>query len=698
MKKTLSIVAIALIISQSCQPKEQESKELPPAKPEYGKIDISTLPDRFTPELLWKFGRLGDVQVSPDGKTILFGVKYYNLETNKGDRELYSMPVEGGEPTKLTGLVGSEFNALWRSDGKKIGFLAANDSGIVQLWEMNTDGSEQKVITDIDGGVNGFVYSPSGDKILFIKDVKLDENAHDIYTDLPKANARIIDGLMYRHWDAWHDYAYSHIMIADYTDGKVGELKDIMEGEKFDCPMMPWGGMEQINWSNDGKQIAYCCKKLSGKQYATSTNSEIYIYNLENSKTTNLTETGFDGYDHDPVFSPDNKKLVWKSMEEDGFEADKERILVYDFETNTSEDISKDFDQSSSSFAWAKDGKSIYFISGYHATYQIYKIDISTKEIKQLTDGDHNYQSFALAGKEIIGTKMTMAMPTEIFKIDADGKESQLSYTNKDILDNITLAEVEKRWIKTTDGKDMLTWVILPPNFDPNKKYPTLLYCQGGPQSAVSQFFSYRWNFQMMAANDYIIVAPNRRGLPTFGQEWNDQISGDYGGQNMLDYFSAIDEVAKEAYVDETKLGAIGASYGGYSVFWLAGNHNKRFKAFISHCGIFNFESMYGSTEEYFFVNKDYEGPFWAKPTPKSYEFSPHKFIDKWDTPILIVTGEHDYRIPYTQSLEAFNSAQLRGVPSKLLFFPDETHFVLNPQSAVLWQREFRAWLDTYLK
>jgi len=695
MKKIL-LLFIAGIFLISCEQIKKEEKEI--EKIEWGKIDTSSLPSRMTPELLWKLGRVSDIQLSPDKKTILYGISYYDLESNKSNRNLYTLPVEGGEATKVTDMEGSEFNGLWRPDGEKIGFLAVSDSGTVQLWEMNTDGSEQKIISDIEDGVNGFLYSPEGNKILFIKDVKLDKSPNDIHNDLPLANARIINDLMYRHWNQWHDYAYSHIFVASYDNGKIGELKDIMENEVFDTPMNPWGGMEQINWNSEGNKIAYCCKKLSGKEYSLSTNSEIYVYDLESGNTENISVEGFEGYDHDPVFSPDGKSIVWKSMEEPGFEADKERIILYDFATKEHKDLTKDFDQSSSSFQWSEDGKNIYFISGHHATYQIYNINIETQEIKQFTKGDFNYQSYALAGEEIVASKMSMSLPTEIFKIDMAGNETQLSFTNNKILDNITLAKVEKRWIKTTDGKDMLTWIIYPPNFDPNKKYPALLYCQGGPQSAVSQFFSYRWNFQMMASNDYIIVAPNRRGLPTFGQEWNDQISGDYGGQNMKDYFSAIDEMAKESFIDENRLGAIGASYGGYSVFWLAGNHDKRFKAFISHCGIYNFVSMYGSTDEYFFVNKDYEGPCWEKPTPKSYEFSPHLFIDKWDTPIMIITGENDLRIPYTQSLEAFNSAQLRGVPSRLLIYPEETHFVLKPQNAVLWQREFYKWLDKYLK
>lgn len=655
---------------------------------------------KLTPEMMWSFGRLGtDIQISPDKNNLIYGIKKYNLQGNTGRSDIYSIPADGGEPKILTGdLEGSSFNAIWRPDGNKIGFITVDEDG-AQIWEMNPDGSDKLKITNIENGINGFLYAPDRKHIVFASDVKLDHTTLDLYKDLPEANVRIINDLMYRHWSQWHDYAYSHVFVAAYSDGAIEEAVDIMEGERFDTPMNPWGGMEQINWSADGSKVAYACKKKFGREYTLSTNSEIYIYDLQSKETTNLTENGLEGYDHDPVFSPNGKMIVWKSMEEDGFEADKERMMLYYFETNELVDLSEGFDQNASQFTWAEDNKTIYFTSGVNATYQIYKIDIETRDITQITEGVHNYQSYVLGKNALLACKMSMSKATEIFSVEMNsGEETQLTFTNKWIYDQIKLARVEARWIKTTDEKDMLTWIIYPPDFDPNKKYPTLLYCQGGPQSAVSQFFSYRWNFQIMAAHGYIIVAPNRRGLPTFGQEWNDQISGDYGGQNMKDYFSAIDEMAMEPYVDKNKLGAVGASYGGYSVFWLAGHHEGRFKAFISHCGIFNFESMYGSTEEYFFVNKDYEGAYWEDPSPVSYSFSPHLFVKNWDTPILIISGENDFRIPYTQSMEAFNAAQLLGVKSRLLIFPEETHFVLKPQNAVLWQREFFGWLDTYLK
>ncbi len=677
--------------------------------------------EKFNAETLWKLGRLSDVQYSPVDNSFIYGVTWYNAETNKSNRDIWRLDKNAESPRKLTEFEGSEFNAIWRPDGKKIGFLSA-ESGDVQIWEMGINGEDKKQVSHVEGGINGFSYSPDMKHIVYIKDVKIEKDVHDLHPDLPLADAMIYNDLMYRHWDSWHDYAYSHVFVAPYSDGNVGEGKDIMSGEPFDSPLTPWGGMEQIAWAPDGKTLAYTCKKEKGKDYAISTNSDIYLYNLASGETTNISKDN-PGYDQDPVFSPDGSKIVWRSMETPGFEADKDRIMLCEINPKSLEDVKKGiepkktasgkqlvmtshvftdlsegFDQSSTSFKFSPDGKQLYFISGIHATYQVYRIDLATRKITQLTQGDHDIQAFALDGNDLIITKMRHDLPSEVFRVKPDGSEEQLTFTNREILKNVTFGKSEKRWITTTDGKQMLVWVILPPNFDKNKKYPALLYCQGGPQSAVSQFFSYRWNFQMMAAHDYVIVAPNRRGLPTFGQEWNDQISGDYGGQNMLDYLTAIDSVATEPWVDENRLGAIGASYGGFSVYWLAGNHNKRFKAFIAHCGIFNFESMYLETEEMFFVNFDYGGPFWEKPRPKSYDFSPHNFVGNWDTPMLVIHGGYDFRIPYTQGMQAFNANQLLGIPSRFLFFPNETHFVLKPQNSILWHREFYKWLDTYLK
>jgi len=651
----------------------------------------------LTPEILWKFGRLGEFCLSPDNKIIAYTVTRYDANTNKSITDIYTMDITGGNPVKVTASDGSYSNVRWTSDGRRLAFVFAHN-GSDQVFEMNPDGTGIVRITNIDGGINGFEYSPDGSKIMYLRNVKTEETPADKYPDLPLASVRVAEDLMYRHWNRWSDGTGSHIFVAACTSDRITTGTDIMEGEPWDAPMSPYFDQEEIAWSPDGRYLAYTCKKMKGKDYALSTNSDIYLYDSETGSTTNITK-GMKGYDRYPVFSPNGSKLAWQSMKTPGFEADKDRLFVMDMETGKMEYITESLDQDAQHIVWSYDGNTIYFISGVKATYQIYSADLNTKKISQLTSGDHNYLSYVTADTLLIGSKMSMSMAPEIFSIAlSSGVETQLSSINTQIYENIRFGNVEERWIKTTDNKQMLVWVIYPPGFDPQKQYPALLYCQGGPQSAVSQFFSYRWNFQIMAANDYIIVAPNRRGLPTFGSEWNNQISGDYGGQNIKDYLSAIDALSKEPFIDENRLGAVGASYGGFSVFYLAGHHKGRFKAFISHCGIFNFESMYASTEEMFFVNHDYEGAYWDKPRPKSYDFSPHRYIDKWDTPILIITGEKDFRIPYTESIQAFNAARLRDVPAKLLVFPDETHFVTKPQNSILWQREFFSWLDTWLK
>ena len=654
---------------------------------------------KVTPELLWKFGRVSETQLSPDGKTVIFTIKRSNIKTNKSSTDIFSIPLNNGKTKQLTNFIAAKYNIRFSPDGKKIGFISS-ESETNQIWEINLEGNDKTQITNIKDGINSFEYSPKGDKIYYCKDVKLEKTPTDIYADLPLANVKIIDNLMYRHWNAWSDYSFSHIFVANYSSN-ITEGKDILEGEQWDTPLSPYFEDKEIAWSPDGKFIAYTCKKMKGKEYAISTNSDIYLYNLETGKTENISE-GMEGYDRFPVFSPDSKKIAWQSMKTAGCESDKDRLFVMDLASKQKENLTEKFDESVSNVIWSKDGSKIYFISGINATYQIYKIDTKTKEIVQITKGIHDYQSFNIYGSTIIGERMSMSVATEIFKVDEQsGNETQLSFINKNIYDKVKMGNVEERWIKTTDNKKMLVWIIYPPDFDKNKKYPAILYCQGGPQSAVSQFFSFRWNFQIMAANQYIIIAPNRRGLPTFGTEWNAQISGDYGGQNMKDYLSAVDEMKKESFIDGNRIGCVGASYGGFSAYWLAGHHQKRFKAFIAHCGMFNLESQYAETEEVFFTNRDLGGAFWEKNNKiaqNSYANSPHKFVQNWDTPILIITGGYDFRIPYTESLQAFNCAQLRGIPSKLLFFPEESHFVLKPQNSILWQREFFAWLDKWLK
>lgn len=653
---------------------------------------------RFTPELLWKFGRTGDMQLSPDGSTVLYTVTRYDAVTEKRHTWIFSVATNGNQPPgNLTEGIPSCSNPRW-IDNQHVAFLC-KDGDMTKIWMMNADGSDKKVISDIDNNIGGFDFAPGGKRLFYLQDVKLDSTVQDKYTDLPLAKGMVFEDMMYRHWDTWHDYTYSHIFITEIRDGKIGKGTDILEGERYDSPLPPYFDIADIAWGPDGIKLAYSCKKLRGKAFAESTNTDIYLYDVEGKTTENITE-GMPGYERYPVFSPDGSRLAFMSMATPGYEADKERLFVYDLNSREKTYLTNGFDQNATHFTWSADGEQLYFISGTNATYQVYVLNTRSREIRQITKGHHDYTALAWQNGIMVGMKGTLSVPPEIFRVEpSDGSETQLTFTNKNIYDVIKTGKVEERWIKTTDGQDMLVWVIYPPDFDPAKKYPTLLYCQGGPQSAVSQRFSFRWNMQLMAANDYIVVAPNRRGLPTFGQEWNAQISGDYGGQNIKDYLSAIDALCKEPYVDKERLGAVGASYGGYSVLYLAGNHNKRFKAFISHCGMFNLESQAAGTEEMFFVHHDLGGYYWDNPKPKSYsQFSPHLYVDKWDTPIMLVTGMNDFRIPYTESLQAFNIAQLRGIPSKLLIYPDENHWVLKPQNSILWQREFFGWLDKWLK
>jgi len=694
MIKSVCLLAFAVTLFSCTNPKT--TKEMTTnLNPEVKKLAS----DVMTPEVLWSFGRIGEPVVSPDGTKVLYSVTNYNIEENKSYRDLYIVSVDGGNPTRITSTPEKESSAVWRPDGKKIGFLSSK-SGEMQLWEMNEDGSEPAQISEIKGGISGFKYSPDGTKILFTADVKMKEDIHDLFPDLPKANAYLETDLMYKHWDEWVQ-TVPHPFVADYNDGKIINAVDLLAGEPYESPMKPFGGVEQLDWSPDSKTIAYTCRKKTGKEYALSTNSDIYFYNVETKKTENKT-LGMMGYDQNPVFSPDGKWLAWESMERDGYEADKIRLYVMNLETGEKNDYSAGFDQNSSNLAWSSDSKSIYFISCWQALTQVYRLDLAGKKITQITKGVQDYAFVAEAKDKLIGMKHSMSKPDEIYAINPEtGTETELSFLNKPILDQLTLAKVEERWIKTTDNKQMLTWVVYPPHFDPNKKYPTILFCEGGPQSTVSQFWSYRWNLQQMAANGYIVVAPNRRGLPSFGTEWLEQISGDYGGQNMKDYLSAIDAVAKEPYVDKDKLGCVGASYGGFSVYWLAGHHEKRFKAFIAHDGMFNLEQQYLETEEMWFVNWDLGGPYWDKANAiaqRSYANSPHLFVDKWDTPILVIHGEKDYRILASQGMAAFNAAILRGVPAQMLIFPEENHWVLQPQNGILWQRVFKQWLDKWLK
>lgn len=692
MKKTL-LPILCVLSMMACN--ENKTTEAGEGKGYKTPADLKLESDVMTPEVLWSFGRLGGVSVSPDGTKAVYGITYFNKEEDRGYTDLYVMTLADGKVTQITDTKSNEAEAIWTPDGKHIAYLYKG-----QLWEMEPDGSHAHQITNIEGGINGFVYAPDMSKIVYLKDVQLEPTVKDLHPDLPKAKARIINDQFYRHWNDWVE-GYTHLFIADYAAGKqITNGKDIMEGERWESPVRPWGGVEQIAWTKDSKQLIYTSRKKVGVEYAESTNTDLYAYNLENGKTTNLTE-GMMGYDKNPVISPNGKYMAWESMEREGYEADKIRLFVMDLTTGEKKDYSENFEQNAEGLRWSNDN-TIWFISDWHATDEIYSLDITSGKITKHTDGIHNYTSVIPVGEQLYATKMSMSMPTELFRVDPKtGKDEQLSFINKNLLAQLTMGKVEKRWVKTTDNKDMLVWMIYPPHFDANKKYPAILYCTGGPQNTISQSWSYRWNFQQMAANGYVIVAPNRRGLPGFGLEWLEQISGDYSGQNIKDYFSAIDDAKKEPYIDENRLGCVGASYGGYSVYYLAGHHNKRFKAFIAHCGIFDLKMQYFTTEEMWFANWDMGGAPWQKNNKvaqRTFANSPDLFVGNWDTPILVIHGQKDFRIDASQGMAAFNAARMRGIPAQYLYFPTECHWVTGCQDGILWQRTFKSWLDKWLK
>ena len=513
-------IALGTIVTSCCETKKEESKMI-------GKNTVTVENGRLTPEILWAFGRIGSVEVSPDQSKIVYSVSYFSVEENKSNSELFVMNVDGTEKRQITQSSFRESSAKWMNDSKTIAFLS-NESGSSQLWKINADGSGKKQLTDREGGINDFSFSPDESKLLFVADVKYGERTVDKHPDLPKTSGIIVNDLMYKHWDEWVE-TIPHPFVADFNGGKLANEKDLLEGEPFESPMKPFGGIEQLAWSPDGKTIAYTSRKKVGKEYAVSTNSDIYFYNLETGSTENKTE-GMMGYDINPNFSPDGKWMAWESMEREGNESDKSRLFLMNVETGEKKDLSANFDQNSNELAWTADSKSIYFVSVQHAVTEIYRADIETDSITKITTGVHDYTKAIPLNNSLIAVKRSMSKPDEIYSVNSQsGEATELSFENKEILDQLKMGKVEERWVTTTDNKQMLVWVVYPPEFDPNKKYPTLLYCQGGPQSAVSQFWSYRWNLQIMASNDYIIVAPNRRGLPGFGQEWLDQISGDYG-------------------------------------------------------------------------------------------------------------------------------------------------------------------------
>ena len=700
-----------------------------------GKQNIKLTSNLMTPEALWAMGRIGACEASADGKQIVYQVGYYSVKANKSQQKIAIINADGTGNMTLTTGTKSETDPTWLNG--KIVFLTGG-----QIWTMNPDGTDRKQISKTSKDIEGFKFSPDGKKVILLHSIDFYEIIKKNPDDLPKATGRLVTDLMYRHWDHYVE-SIQHPFVTNVTM-ENGELKidndaevDILEGEPYECPMEPFGGIEQLDWSPDSKQIAYTCRKKTGLAYSISTDSDIYIYNIGTRETKNLckpegyVEPEIDpttsmkyqkvnapenlknnvGYDQNPQFSPDGKYVAWLSMERDGYEADRNRLCCYDLATGEKKYLTESFDSNVDDFVWSdsKDAM-IYFIGVWHATENLYAINWKG-ELKQMTETWDDFGSIHLMnnGKQLLMERHNFTSPADLYIVTPNFKKpektatTQLTFENKHILDQLAKPTVQQRWVKTSDGKEMLTWIILPPNFDESKKYPTLLFCEGGPQSPVSQFWSYRWNFMIMASQGYIVVAPNRRGLPGFGQEWLEEISGDWTGQCMQDYMAAIDDAANNlSYVDKDHLGAVGASFGGFSVYYLAGIHEKRFKAFIAHDGAFNLAAMYTETEENWFSNWEYDEAYWHRPqlpnAKKTYHDSPHKMVEKWDTPILCIHGEKDYRINATQGMSAFNAARMKGIPAELLIFPDENHWVLKPQNGVLWQRTFFNWLDRWLK
>lgn len=694
-----------------------------------GKSDIKVESGLMTPEALWAMGRIATATASPDGKQIVYQVGYYSVKENKGHQVLCIVDANGKNNRQLTTAATSETDPAWIEQGQRIAYLSGGE-----VWAMKADGTGREQLSNSGGSIEAFKFSPDGKKVILIKSIPYNDIIKKNPDDLPLATGRLATDLMYRHWDHYVE-SIQHPFVADVTERGISEGEDIMKGEPYECPMAPFGGIEQLNWSRDSRQIAYTCRKKTGIAYAISTDADIYLYDTEGKTTVNLCKPdGYKpvpvaptrsmkyqavnseenlknnpGYDTNPQFSPDGRYIAWQSMARDGYEADRNRLCVYDIAAKSKTYVTESFDSNVDAFCWGEDSKTLSFIGVWHGCVNIYQANLKG-EVRQVTDDWADYVAIAPAndGKKLLALRQSMSVPTDIYIVDP-GKEpkktkvEQVTEENKHILDQIATGKVQQRWVKTTDGKQMLCWIILPANFDPAKKYPTLLFCEGGPQTPVSQSWSYRWNFQIMAANGYVIVAPNRHGLPGFGHEWNEQVSGDWTGQCMDDYLAAIDDAAQNLpFVDRDRLGAVGASFGGFSVYYLAGHHEGRFKCFISHDGAFNLESMYTDTEEAWFSNWEYEDAYWNKPlsaaAKKTYDNSPHRFVDKWDTPILCIHGEKDYRINYNQGMGAFNAARMRGIPAELLIFPDENHWVLKPQNGILWQRTFFGWLDRWLK
>lgn len=695
MRKNIIFLAAAVLLLAGCKQKQETESII-------GKPAVAVPEGRFTPELMWKLGKMGEYAVSPNGKQIAYTTTYYDMAQNRGNAEIYTIGTDGAsQAVRITNTSDNEFNPVWLNDHTLL-FARGND-----IVSLDMDKKSEHTLATVESGLEGFKLSPKGDRIIYISDlpVKRADDIEKLFAGLGQTTGRINEDLMYRHWDGWVD-EYPHIFLASLRNDKadIANAVDVIGNEPYECPMRPWGGIEQFDFSPDGSKIAYTCRKKTGKDYSLSTNSDIYIYDIAKGETVNISE-GIMGYDQNPVFSHDGKRIAWESMERDGYESDKLRLMVYDFETGEKTDYTAQFDYGVSSISWTDDDSRLLAVVMYRGTNEIFSFNVATKAIRQITKGCHDINGFSLHGNNIYANEVSMQHPSEIFYYSAkdtlqEGK--QLTAINSDVLGLVKMGRTEAHWIPTSDGKEMLVWLIYPFDYDSTKTYPALLFCEGGPQSMVSQFWSTRWNFEVMSGAGYFVIAPNRRGCPGFGTAWCEEISGDYGGLCMKDYMVATDYFAENMpQIDAERIGACGASFGAYSIYWLAGhNENRRFKAFLAHNGMFNFEQQCLETEEYWFTNWDLGGPYWEKnaKTAHSYANSPHLFVDRWNTPICVVHSEFDYRIVASQGMAAYNAAKLRGLEARYLYFPDESHWVLRPQNSLLWHRNFIDWFDKYLK
>ncbi len=641
----------------------------------------------LTPEGLWQLKRVGAPVVSPDGSRMLFTVSQTDVAANGGRTEVWLLDLaDGGAPVAVA--TGSQ--PQWNQDGSRFAYKTRD--GITIQSSDDLAGERPRFTVEGTSSAQNVLWSPDGLSFAYTKQVKLDETAADRHQDLPEANARIYGDLFVRHWDQWKDGTYSHLFV----DGK-----DLFGDERVDTPLVPFGGAEQICWSPDSSRICYTAKRVAAPE--KSTDSDLYLCAIDGSGEHVCLTEELPGFDQDPVWSPDGRYIAFSSMARDGYESDRVRLMVHDVEAATNRELLADFDANAHDVTWSPDSTRLYFTVETQGTTQVYTCALAGEAPRPVTSGRHRLGALCMApsGRTLYAQRTTTERPAEIVAIEVDsGEIAPITDVNGGFYQGLQLPTVEAEWFDATDGKKIHSWVVKPPGFDPAKKYPLILYCQGGPQSMVGQWFSFRWNFHLMASQGYVVAAVNRRGLPGFGQEWNEQISRDWGGQAMRDLLSVCDAMQQRDYVDAARTAAVGASFGGYTVYWLMGNGGDRFACMISHCGVFNLDSMYLATEEQWFVDWDLGGPPWkSAEVAKDYQrFSPHRYVENWKTPLLVIHGERDYRVPYDQGLQAFTAAQMMGVESRFLVFPDEGHWVLQPQNGVLWQREFFGWLDAHCK